>query len=174
THGGVRNIAVTTNLVGGIDDDNSLLVGQNAGHFAQHGRLAHARATKEQDALPTFYEVGHNVDGAIDGAANAGGEAHDVAATVADGGDAVQRASHTGAVIFVKFADTVDHGFDFSLGNFLFPQRNLAINVAGSGAASEIHYNLQELGIAANLFQALANAHRQDGQQRVQIFACLF
>ena len=114
------DVAVAADFVRGVDDDDALVrvVGEDAGDFAQHGRLADARAAEEEDALAAEDEVFDDADRAVDGAADAAGEADDLAAAVADAGDAVERALDAGAVVVAELADVVDHELDVVFGDF--------------------------------------------------------
>ena len=66
----------------------------------------------EQDALAGLDDVLDDVDRAVDRAAHAARQAHDVPAPVANGGDAVQRALHAGAIVRVELADARHHQID--------------------------------------------------------------
>jgi len=44
--GRMRDIAIPADLVRCIDDDDTLVLGQDTGHLAQHGGLAHAWASE--------------------------------------------------------------------------------------------------------------------------------
>ena len=87
-----QDVTIAADLVTRIDDDHPLLLGQYAGHLAQHRCLAHARPTEDEDAVPFGDDVFQNLNGAIDGAADAARQTDDLAAPIANAGDAVQRA----------------------------------------------------------------------------------
>ncbi len=74
---GVRDVAVATDLVAGVDDHNALaaFVAEHPCALAQHGRLADAGRPEQQDRLPVDDDVLDDVDRAGDGAADATGEA---------------------------------------------------------------------------------------------------
>ena len=107
---GVRDVAVAGDFVGRVDDDDAFagVIGKDASDFAEHGGLADAGATEEEDALAAGNEVFDDADGAVDGAAHAAGEADDLAAAVADAGDAMERPFDAGAVVVSEGADVGD------------------------------------------------------------------
>ncbi len=137
-HGRMRHIAVAANLVGGVDDDHALLLGQDASGLAQQSGLAHAGPAQQQQALAAVDDVLDDVASAIHGAAHAAGEAHHLAAPVADAADAVERALHAGAVVGVKVADAGDGVVQVSAGDFVIREHHLAIEVARGGHTPQI------------------------------------
>src|SRR5690606_6446283 len=100
----VRNVAITRDLVAGIDDHDAAqqVVGQHAGKLAKHGRLSHARAAEQEDAFARLNEVLDDADRAVHGATDAAGEAYDVTGPVAYRGDAVKGALDTGTVVIAE------------------------------------------------------------------------
>ena len=111
----VRDVAVAGDLVGGVHDDDPLVevVRQHARRLAQHRRLADARPAHDEHRLArTRRGRSIDLDGAEDRAPDAAGEADDLAAPVADGRDAVQRALDAGAVVLAERADVVDDVLD--------------------------------------------------------------
>src|SRR5947209_8658867 len=108
------NIPVPTDLVGCIDDDHTLaeVVGQNPGDLAQHRRLAHAGAAQEEDALARLHDVMDDADGAENCPTDAQRQTDDQSGTVADGGDTMQGALDTGAVVLAERANARDDELD--------------------------------------------------------------
>jgi len=45
------HVSIPTNFIRGIHDHHAVLLRQNAGSFTQHGSLAYARFTQDQNAL---------------------------------------------------------------------------------------------------------------------------
>ena len=76
--------------------------------------------------LPRLDDVLDDVDRAVDRPADAAGQADDVPAAVADGGDAVQRALDAGAVVGVELADARDDVVDVLAGDLALEQHLLA------------------------------------------------
>ncbi len=155
--GRMRNIAVTTNLVAGIDDDHPFLLGQNAGHFAQHRRFADSGATQNEDAMSFGDDILDDGDSAIDSAADATRQAHDLLAPVANAGNAVQGASDSRPIVVIEIADAGHNLFDLFVGDLGLAQHTLAIDVTSSRQAAEIHDDLQEFVLSSGLFNAQAD-----------------
>ena len=76
-------------------------------------------------ALARLDQVADDLDRAEDGAADAAGQADDLAAAVADGRDAVQRALDAGAVVVAERADVIDDVLDVLLGDLALEQHLL-------------------------------------------------
>ena len=108
---GVRDVAVTADLIRRVDDDHALakLVGQQARALAQHRGLADARPAEKQDALAADHDVADDLAGACDRPAHAHGEAGDPPRSVADGRHTVQGALDAGSVVVAELADVVRH-----------------------------------------------------------------
>ena len=133
--GRVRDVAVARDLVGRVHDDDALVqvVREHAGGLAQHRGLADARAAHDEHRLPGLDQVVDDLDGAEDGAPDAAGQADDLAAAVADGGDAVERPLDARAVVVAERADVLDHGLDVGLGDLAVEQDDLAPGKRASG-----------------------------------------
>jgi hypothetical protein len=104
---GVRNISITADLIGCVNDHHSFLFCQNSGYFTQHGGLANSGASKEKQALTFIYKIFDDVDRAVYCAPNTAGQADDVSAPVADGRYAVQGAFQPGAVIGINVTQVI-------------------------------------------------------------------
>src|SRR6185436_18540559 len=104
---GVRHVTVTGDLVGRVDDDDALLevVGEHARGLAEQRGLADTGTAEEEDRSPAFDDVADDLDGTDHSAADATGEADDVALSVTQRRDAVQRALDAGAVVLAEAAD---------------------------------------------------------------------
>ena len=105
--GRVRDIAVASNLIGRIDDDNPLvyIVGQHPGHFPQHRCLAHAGTAQQHDALARLHQVFNYLYRAENGAAHTAGQTNNAPLAISDGGYAVQRPLNPGPVVITEAAD---------------------------------------------------------------------
>ena len=144
----MRDVAVAGDLVGGVDDHDALVqvVGQDARRLAQHGRLADARPAHDQHRLARLDEVLDDLDRAEDGAADAAGQADDLAVAVADGGDAVERPLDAGAVVVAERADVVDDVLDVLFGDLALEQLGLAAAAeARLRRAAEVHHDLDHV-----------------------------
>ncbi len=108
-------------------------------------------------------------DGAIDGAAHAACQPHDVALAVADGGDAVQGAGDAGAVVGVELADLLDHVLDLACRDLRLAQHHLAVRVAGSGHAPQVEDHLQQVVAPPDCLHGGADVGGKDGHEGVQV-----
>src|SRR5437867_224236 len=107
---GMWDVAVASDLVRGVDDDDALreVIGEDARDFAQHRRLADAGPTEKQDAPPRLDDVADDLDGPVDGAADAEGEPDDFARAVPQRADAMQRSLDAGAIVAAELPDVRD------------------------------------------------------------------
>jgi hypothetical protein len=114
----MRDVTVPGDLIRGIDDHYALVkfVGQNARHFAKHGRLANAGAAQKQHALAGLDYVADDGDGPIHGTADAAGQAYHTAFAVPDGRDSVQGALDARAVVFAKVPNAADDEINIIVG----------------------------------------------------------
>src|SRR5262249_44168208 len=131
--GRVRDVAVARDLVAGVHDDDPLpqLLRKHAGHLPQFGRLAAPGPPEHQDALAALHHVLDDVNGSVDGAPDPTGQADDPALTVANGGDAVQRALDPGAVVLAERADALRHKVEVFRRDGVFAQFDDALREAG-------------------------------------------
>ncbi len=153
----VRDISIATNLIAGVDNNHALGLGQNAGHLTQHRRLAHPGAAQDQDAVSLSNDILDDVDRSIDGPAHAAGQTNNLMVAVANAGDAMQGACDAGPVVVIKITDTLDNLLDLLVSNLGIAQDALAIDIARSGQAAEIHDDLQQFVFAADFFHCHAN-----------------
>ena len=88
----VRDVAVTADLIGGVDDHHPLfhLVSQHPGTFAEHRGLPDPRAAEQEDALAPDHHVLDDVDGAGDRPAHPAGQPDDLSGTIPDSRDPMQ------------------------------------------------------------------------------------
>ena len=90
--------------------------------------------------MPFGDNVLHDLDRAIDGAADAARQANHLAAPVADAGDAVQRAGDAGAVVVVEIANAIDDLVDLDMADLALVQNTAALlPTASSSALSRIY-----------------------------------
>ena len=141
--GRVRNIAVAGDFVGGIDDDHALarFVGEDAGNLAQHGGLADAGASQQEDVLAAVGQILDYLDGAEYGAPNAAGDAHHVSPAVTDGRDAVQGPLHAGAIVVAEIPDAGDDVLQVFPTDRVVSQHHVAVGEAGLGQSAQIEDN---------------------------------
>ena len=119
---------------------------------------------------PDLDEVVDDLDGAEDGPPDAAGEAHDLAAAVADGADAVERALDAGAVVVTERADVVDHVLDVLRLDLAVEQDLLAATAeAGLRPAAEVHDDLDDAAYALEGAHALADLGRQRLEERLEV-----
>ena len=97
---GMRNVAVTGDFVGRVDDHDALaLFGEHTRAFAQHRRLADARTSEQADRFPAADHVEDDVDRAVDRTADAARQPNDAAGAIANRADAMQRLLDARAVV---------------------------------------------------------------------------
>src|SRR5262249_33102667 len=108
---GVRDVAVARDFVGRVHDNHALvhLVREHAGTLTQQGGLSYARRADKEYALARLDEVFDDGDGAVHCPPNTAGQAHNIAATVANAGYAVQGALYSGAVVAAELAYAVNN-----------------------------------------------------------------
>ena len=119
--------------------------------------------------LPGLDDVADDVDRAEDGAADAAGEADDLARAVADGRDAVQRALDPGAVVVAERADALDDVLDVPLGHLAVEEATSPVGEARLRPPAEVHHHLEQVGPIAELAQPIADLRRQRLHQRVEV-----
>jgi uncharacterized membrane protein (DUF4010 family) len=165
--GGVRDITIAGDFVRGIDHDDTFLqiVCQHACDLAQLGGLANARPAQQQEAVSRLDQIADQVNRPRHGAAHAQGQADDIAAAVANGGDPVQGPFDSGAIVGTKVSGPFDDVVQ------LFPCHGLPGEIQGLvgesrlGCATQIHDDLQErcIGQAGHsILQALGQAADQE------------
>ena len=124
------------------------IVGQHARHLAQHRRLADARAAEQQDAFAGLDQVADDRDRAVDGAADAAGQADDRAGAIADRGDAMQRALDAGAVVVAKHADPVNDMLDTVTGHFTLVKDSSRVLKSRLRTTPKIHDDFDQRAVA--------------------------
>jgi hypothetical protein len=107
TDAGMRDVAVTGDLVRGIDDDDALreVVREDARDLAQHRRLPDSGTAEQQDAAPRLDDVADDLDRPVDGATNAEREPNDLPRAVPQRADAVERSLDAGAIVAAELPD---------------------------------------------------------------------
>src|SRR5581483_10158061 len=128
-----------------------------------------ARLTHQQDAFARLDHVADDVDGAVDGAAHAAGEADDFAYAVAYGRDAVQRALDAGAVVAREATDAALDVLQVFAGDDRVVEVEGFAGVARFGLATEVEDDFDERLDAPLSVERLADVWRQDHQQEVEV-----
>jgi hypothetical protein len=178
--GRVRDIAVAGNFVAGVHDDDSFaeLVGKDAGSLTEEGCFPDSWSTQEEDALTAFDEVADDGDGAVHGAADAAGEAHDFASAIANGGNTMEGALNAGAVVVAEHADaTGDKGQvvagDIDVGEIDFLELETSF-----GWSAKVEHDLNQRTVFALPLQvddAVGDVQRQDREQVFEVIGdCVF
>src|SRR5512136_213547 len=74
--GGMRNVSIPGNFVGGVNYDNPFLevISQHPGHLSQHSGLAYARPSQQQDVSARFDKVLNHPYGAEHSPAHTAGQ----------------------------------------------------------------------------------------------------
>src|SRR5437762_12111660 len=97
----MRNVAVASDLVRGVDDDDALphLVREHARDLAKERGLADARTAEEQDAPSGFDDVAYDLHRPVTRPPDAQRETYDLARAVAKRAHAVEGTFGLGAGI---------------------------------------------------------------------------
>src|SRR5262245_7237709 len=137
---GVRNVPVAGDLVGGIDDYDSLLqiIRQNPGRFAQQRGLAHARPSHQENALAGFHKVPNYVDGSINGAPYSASETDNLANSITHCGDSMKGPLASGSIVPGETADSRGNVLDVFAGNQRMSQINGSARIACFGLPSQV------------------------------------
>ncbi len=167
--GGVRHIAVAADLIGRVDNDHAPAFRQDARGLAQQGGLAHARLAEDENAFAALDDVLDDFDGAVDGAPDAQRQPDDVAAPVADGRDAVQRALDAGAVVRVELADAFIDVCDVFCCDLRFTQHHFALDIACRGDTPEVNDDLEQPVVIVRLVNRVNYGFREYVKEGVQI-----
>ena len=143
SNAGMRNVAVTRNLIRSIDDDDSLVQFRRkyARALPKQSRLADARPSEQQKTLSGFDDVAQDIHRAEHGAAHTACQTDDHFPAVSDSRDAVQRAFNPGAVVQGKRTHAMDHVIEVLSRNGLIAEINGSARKAAFGLAAEVHHN---------------------------------
>ena len=171
---GMRHVAVAADLVGGVHDDDALGFGQDARGLAQEGGLAHTGAAENEQGLARVDDVLDDVYRPVDGAPDAAGEADDDAAAVADGGDAMKRALHAGAVVRVEIADALGDVVEVGAGHFFRVEHDLFLHEARGGHASEVEDDFEQVFFLVGGLNRMADRRGKHVQHGVEVVGNAF
>ena len=173
TDAGMRDVAVTRDLVGGVDDDHTLaeIVRQHPGDLAEERGLADARPTEQQDAFPRLHDVANDLHGPVHRASDPQGEAHDLAGAVPKGADPMERPFDARPVVAAELADARDDVGEIFGGHFAMRQLLLATAEARLGDPSEVHDDLEQTDEVAERADPLAEVGRKGIEDRVKVVA---
>ena len=165
----MRNVAVATDLVRRVDDDDALaqLVREQARALAQHRRLANAGPAQEQDALAADDDVADDLPGARHRAAHAHGQADDASGSVADRGDTVERALDAGAVVVAELADVVRHMVEVRRRDRMVGQQDFASRHARLRLAAKVEHDLQQFARVDAVMNRAREVRRQRSRQEL-------
>ena len=120
--------------------------------------------------MPGLDEVVDDLDGPEDRPADAAGEADDLAAPVADGADAMERALDAGAVVVAEGADVVDDVLQVGLDDLALEEHGLAAAAEASlRAPAEVHHDLDQVALRRQGLQGGDELGRQGGEQSVEV-----
>jgi hypothetical protein len=143
----MRNIAVTGNLIGCVDDHHPLvqLVGKYPSSFSQERRLTHPRATEEQHALAGLDKVAHDCDGAEDSTTNPAGKPDNLAGAIADCGNTMKRPFYTGSIVTAKRSNAFRDKCEIFAIHLSVNQRHFFALEPCFRCTPEVHDNLNEI-----------------------------
>src|SRR5260221_68798 len=106
--------------------------------LAQRRGLAHPRPPQNEERAALLDDVADEGDGAAHRAPHAAGQPHHLAAPVAHGADAVQRAPDPRPVVSPKLPDPLDHIVEILLVDRLAAEVYSAIGEARLGQATQV------------------------------------
>ena len=172
---GVRDVAIACDLVRGVNDHDSLrqIVGENARHLAQHRRLSHTRPAEEEDAPSRLDDVADDLDGAVNGSADAERQSDDLSGTVPQRADAVQGSLDTGTIVAPELADMRDHICEVLGGHLALRQHLFTAGETRFGEPTEIHDDLEQALQSVQRAHALRQVGRESPEQRFELVALL-
>ena len=168
-HGRVRHIPIAADFIGSIHHNDALALGQDAGGFAQQGGLAHTRTSQDEQGPARLDNILDDIHRAINGAPDPASQTDDMAAPVAQAGDAVQSPLQTGSVIPIKFSDPLNHMIKFCSGDFLLNQDLLALDVARSRDTPQVEDDLEQVIVIIGFMDGFDNITGQNPQQGIQV-----
>src|SRR2546429_4156991 len=121
TNTGVRNIAISSNFVGGVHNDYTFIgfVCQNTCYFTQQCGFAHTWATKNQDRLTLFDNISNQRNTAEYRSTNAAGQTNNFSFSISKSADTMESALDTSTVVVTKFTYSLDHILEVSIGHWL-------------------------------------------------------
>ena len=159
-------VAVACDLIGSVDDDDPFLGfdRQHTSHLPQHGGLADAGPTEQQDVLVGKGQVFDYLDGAEDRPAHAARYADYLPFAVPNGGKTVERAFNARPVIAAEIAQPGDHALQVRPSNLLVGQDSIAGREPGFRDAAKVQDHLQQV------FQFIVGTQsfRHRGGQHIQ------
>ena len=168
--GRMRHIPIAGDFVGSVDDYHPFagLVGQDPGHFPQHRGFAHAGPAQQQDVFVGQGQVFDDFDGAGYSAPGPAGNAHHLPLAVADGGNAMQGALHSGPVVIAEIAHLPHQIVQVVPADFPVIQNYISGGKAGLRNAAQIQHYLEEFRQVLRVPQAFLDPLRQHFQQPLQ------
>ena len=172
---GVRDVAVARDLVRRIDDHHALreVVREYSRDLAEHRRLAYAGSTEKQDASPRLDDVADDLDGAVDGAADAERQTDDLPRAIPQRADAMQSALDARAVVAAELPDVRDDIREILGGHFALRQHLFTAHEARFRETTEIHHDLEETLESVQRAHALRKIGWKSPEQRLELVALL-
>ena len=141
--GWVWDVAVATDLVRGVHNDNPLPLSQHPGCFPQHGCLADPWRAQQKDVGSGLDDVLDDLDGAVDGSPDTACEAYHVSLSVSDGRDPVEGAGDASPIVSVKVTNASDHALDVVPCHLGFGKNHFAVGVSCGRHAAEVQDDFQ-------------------------------
>jgi hypothetical protein len=163
----MRNIAITADFVGSIDNNHTLdhFSGQDASGFAEKRGLSDSRTTQQQQALSGFDNISQDIHGAEHSAAHSTGQPNDDLAPVANRRDSMQRALDAGTIVECEGADTMSHILDVLSRDAQLAQINGSAWKTSFRRATEVHYDLDQVLQIGLSVKRVTNVGWHDTQQ---------
>jgi hypothetical protein len=107
----MRNIAITSNLIAGVDHDDPALhlIGQNTGNFSQCCGFSDPRSSHQQQRLGAVEKVSNHGHRAKHCASDTTGQTDNFSLPIAYGADPVEGPLNSGAIIRTEPTQFVHH-----------------------------------------------------------------
>ena len=168
--GRMRHIPISGDFVGSVDDDHPFagFIGQDPGHFPQHRGFAHAGPAQQQDVFVGQGQVFDDFDGPGYGAPGPAGDADHLPLAIADGGNAVQGALHSGPIVVAELPHLPHQIVQVLPADFPVIQDYIPGGKAGLRHPAQIQHHLEQFRQVFRVEQATLNPLRQHFQQPLQ------
>jgi hypothetical protein len=147
----MRDITIASDLVAGVDNHHppGQVIRKDTRDLAQHGGFANAWPPKEQNALPGLDDVANDAYRAVYGSTDAAGQAHDLAGTVPNSRNAMQRAFDSSSVVVTESPNALRYSGQIAASDLALVQQRSSPRIAAFRPASEVHDHLNEVLVVA-------------------------
>lgn len=167
----MRDVSVTRDFIGCIDDDHALdqFRGQDPRALSQQRRLSNPGAAQQQDALPGLDHVPENVHCAVDGSTHTAGQSDNHIPSIPNAGNAMQGSLDAGAIVLRERADTMYGVFDVFTRDDLVREMDRSAREMSFRPTAEIHDNFNEILQIGLPGERVLDMWRHDTKQEIEI-----